>query len=355
MLNHQLKELKSLLQFTLYLQSAALSGGSVRQCLLEGKLHEQNQGALEKVFARMALHLRAGASVRSTLCFAESYCQTQKPPQVYAKALFRRLALCEERGASLGVFLSVQRHFLQEKMRLLLLQRASTSQVRFQATLLSFAPLCMLLFLCATSVQRRAFYFTTSQGWMVLGVVGAFHLCGSFWMKRLIADGAGSSPKGFPMQKNASHLNLLELVWSVQVLEDLMLLLDAGLDIAQALTQVMPSESLLRAQQDFLKMKGLLRKGFSPSEAAARVLQHTHSQVLQEWLLPIVRTTRQGGDLQATFDSLRTAFSSRVQAAQEEALGKLPVKLLFPLALFFVPALLLLVGAPFLYEVSDLF
>lgn len=134
------------------------------------------------------------------------------------------------------------------------------------------------------------------------------------------------------------------------MVDSLVLAMDAGMDLEAALRRVVPR---LRGplRDVFDEVLAELNAGYSLTQALARLQSRTSSEALGD-LLALIQQSRRLGvglvlGLRTRADEMRTRRRLRAQAAAQRA----PLKMTIPLVLFFLPALLIVFLAPAILSV----
>ncbi len=169
-----------------------------------------------------------------------------------------------------------------------------------------------------------------------LTIVGVFGLAGALggyrlpdlWVSSLVTGRVNRLNKALP-----------------DMVDSLVLALESGMDLEAALRRLVPK---LRGplREAFDEVVGELDAGFSLANALARLAERTRSSELGDLLSLIQQSRRLGVSLA---DGLRTQvveMRSRRRLRVQESAQRAPLKMMIPLVLFFLPALMLVFLAP---------
>jgi tight adherence protein C len=86
-----------------------------------------------------------------------------------------------------------------------------------------------------------------------------------------------------------------------------------------------------------------IRLGRSRSEALAAMAHRLREPDLTTTVTAIVQAEKLGGDIHQVLGSLANEARERRMMRAEEIAGTLPVKMVFPMALFMLPSLLMMI------------
>lgn len=120
----------------------------------------------------------------------------------------------------------------------------------------------------------------------------------------------------------------------------------AGLGLMQAFevaTRMLPGCEMKRT---FERVQKEIFLGRSISEALHTVSSDTGIDSVRRTLVTFRRSQELGSSLSKVLLELRESLMAELRLRDEEKVARLPVKMLFPLAIFVLPSLLLLIGAP---------
>lgn len=130
--------------------------------------------------------------------------------------------------------------------------------------------------------------------------------------------------------------------------------LEAGIGLLQAhriATSLLPPSSV---RDDFARTEEAFLLGASVSEALAFAKAQARTPSVRKALGALERSHSLGSPAADALIDIRTTLETDLAAFQQEKIARLPVHMLFPLALFVLPALLMLVCAPLLAEFASL-
>jgi tight adherence protein C len=140
------------------------------------------------------------------------------------------------------------------------------------------------------------------------------------------------------------------------VLDLMIVCLEAGLGLNAAIARVGEERAKLRDPLglEFEQVALELRGGRSREEALRALADRNGVDDIRALVALIIQSDRLGASMGKTLrvhaDILRTKRRQRA----EEAARKLPIKVLFPLAFFVLPALMVVVAGPALLKIGDL-
>jgi len=126
--------------------------------------------------------------------------------------------------------------------------------------------------------------------------------------------------------------------------------LDAGLGVLESCRLATASLAPGKAKETFLRVDHARFAGSGFSEALVRASINAESETTARILVNLQRAHSLGSPLADVLLGLRITLSAEQRAVREERIGRLPVTMLFPLAVFVLPAFLLLVCAPIAAE-----
>lgn len=126
--------------------------------------------------------------------------------------------------------------------------------------------------------------------------------------------------------------------------------LEAGLGLLQAFTMATVLIPSGKIRADFERVEAHLLNGLGFSNALERAASEAKGDVPARVLSSLRRSQVHGSQVVEVLAQLRDAMLADMRAAREEQVARLPVKMLFPLAVFVLPAILILVCAPFVAE-----
>lgn len=128
-------------------------------------------------------------------------------------------------------------------------------------------------------------------------------------------------------------------------LDQLTISVEAGLSFDAALTRmVQAGESELN--REFSRMLRDTRLGTSRGDALASVVERTQVDDLKTMVLSLRQSDTLGVPLARSLRTLSTEMREKRRSRAEEKARQLPVKLIFPLALFIMPAMFIVMLAP---------
>jgi tight adherence protein B len=91
-----------------------------------------------------------------------------------------------EVGGNLAEVLENVNETIRERAALARQVRALSAEGRMSAGVLLGLPVVMLILLCFMNPTYASTFFTTVQGWLLLGVAAVMLSVGAFWLSRII-------------------------------------------------------------------------------------------------------------------------------------------------------------------------
>lgn len=165
---------------------------------------------------------------------------------------------------------------------------------------------------------------------LVFGAAGAFggYRLPELWIGSLISSRVNALNKALP-----------------DMVDALVLALESGMDLEGALRRLVPK---LRGplRETFDDVLAELDAGFSLANALQRLDERTRSGDLGDLLSLIQQSRRLGVSLSAGLRTQVAEMRSRRRLRVQEAAQRAPLKMMIPLVLFFLPALMLVFLAP---------
>ena len=201
-------------------------------------------------------------------------------------------------------------------------------------TLLTVGPVLVVLMqtMLAGTPLRRALMITVA-----CGVSG--HLLSTMWLKRRARARGRQLTNGLP-----------------DALDLMVVCLEAGLGLNATIAKVGEERSTIEdtVGQEFAQVALDLRNGRSRADALRALARRNGTDDLKSLVGIVIQSDKLGASMAKTFrihaDLLR---EKRCMRAEEQA-RKLPIKVLFPLALFILPTLFIVTVGPALLKIGEL-
>jgi tight adherence protein C len=132
--------------------------------------------------------------------------------------------------------------------------------------------------------------------------------------------------------------------------------LEAGLGLNATIARIGEERSSLNDPlgREFSQVSVELRSGRSREEALRALGNRNGVDDLKALSALIVQSDRLGASMAKTLRAHADLVRTKRRQRAEEAARKLPIKMLFPLALFILPALFIVVGGPAILRIGDL-
>lgn len=209
----------------------------------------------------------------------------------------------------------------------------------------------------------RIFHFTriaATAGFAILGLVGALAL-GLHGLKPLLlmltGAGLGAFAPSFYVGRKAKKRQQRIASQLSDVLDLLIVCVEAGLGLSEAI-KVIGNETKRQHQEigdELAMVSAELAAGSSLGQALRSFSARTAVEDIKPLAATLVQSEKLGAQmgpaLKSISDSLRT--SRRIRA--EEAAGKTTVKILFPLVLFILPAMMSVIVGPAMIQIMHNF
>jgi tight adherence protein C len=138
---------------------------------------------------------------------------------------------------------------------------------------------------------------------------------------------------------------------------DLMVVcLEAGLGLTATIARVGDERSAMNDPlgEEFTRVARELREGRAREDSLRAMAERNGVEDLKALIGLIVQADRLGASMAKTLRSHADILRTKRRQRAEEAARKLPIKILFPLALFILPALFVVVIGPSILRIGDL-
>jgi tight adherence protein C len=201
-------------------------------------------------------------------------------------------------------------------------------------TILSIGP--ALAFLVMSVMSDRPF------GRAMMMALGAFvysHVLVNYWLKRRGRNRMRAITIGLP-----DSLDLMVVC------------LESGLGLNATIARVGEERSAMKDAlgQEFAHVSFELREGRSREEALRALGERNGVEDLKSLSALIIQSDRLGASMAKTLRSHADVLRTKRRQRAEEAARKLPIKMLFPLALLILPPLFVMTCGPAMLKLKDL-
>lgn len=127
----------------------------------------------------------------------------------------------------------------------------------------------------------------------------------------------------------------------------------AGLGFNQALEKVVSNVGKGPLAEEFELISKGLRLGMTREKALHQFKDRIRTQQVAQFVETVIQAISQGSGVSETLKSIASALNSkRFQRAEEEA-GKISVKMMIPVIVFILPALMLMLLGPIILELTQ--
>jgi tight adherence protein C len=175
---------------------------------------------------------------------------------------------------------------------------------------------------------------------MTAALVGVWgHLLANLWLKRRARARVHKITKGLP-----------------DALDLMVVCLEAGLGLNATISKVGEERSTIQdvVGDEFGQVAVEMRNGRTRGEALRALGTRNGSDDLKALVGLVVQSDRLGASMSKTLRTHADLLRTRRRQRAEEAARKLPIKVLFPLALFILPALFVVTTGPAVLKIGQL-
>jgi tight adherence protein C len=201
-------------------------------------------------------------------------------------------------------------------------------------TLISFGPALILLVPDISQGRPLGRSLMYAVGFGVMG-----HALANTWLRIRARSRARQITEGLP-----------------DTLDLMVTCLESGLGLNATIARIGEERATLDDPlgREFSQVSLELRSGRSREDALRSVGNRNGVEDLKSLAALVIQSDRLGASMAKTLRAHADLLRTKRRQRAEEAARKLPIKMLFPLALFILPALFIVVGGPAILRIGDL-